>query len=607
MSQDLLRYYESELAFIRQMAGEFAQKYPKVAGRLDFRDAESSDPHVERLIEAFAILTGRVRHKVEDEFPEIVESLLGVMYPHYLRPRPPMAIGQFQFDPRQSRPTAGVTIPAGSVLHTRPAGGTVGTFRTCYPATVWPLNLTSATLVSTSAVRIETAPLEAAAVLRLQLETLGGIPLSTLKIDTLRFFLNGSGSPLYRLHELLFTQTLAVQLRSQGETRTQTSDCVKPIGYQKDEGLVPYSDRSFLGYRLLEEYFTFPEKFLFVEFTGLAEAFAGLGSKCDLLVFFRDSELREHLPSITQIVKADTFQLGCTPIVNLFERMSEPIRVSHTLTEYRVIPDLHRQATTEVYSVDRVSSTAAYSEEPQTYEPFYSLRHSYSAPKSECFWYAHRRPSMRKGDDGTEVFLSLVDLKFNPTLPPVELISAAVTCTNRDFLSRMSWQMEWGEIEGEAGPNLEARCLTKPTPAVRPPLGGGLQWRLVSHLALNRLSIVQGGGSEALREILKLYCFQEDEDARKRIDGITGLRSRSSVSRIPFDFGVTFCRGLDVEVDLDEEQFTGSSAFLLASVLDRFFALYSALNSYSRLTATSKQRRTPIHRWPARIGEQRVL
>jgi type VI secretion system protein ImpG len=611
MSQDLLHYYESELTFIRHLAGEFAQKYPKVAGRLDFHDSESADPHVERLIQAFAMLTGRIRHKIEDEFPEVVESLLNVMYPHYLRPLPPMAIGQFQFDAQQSRPTEAVRIPAQSVLHSKPAGGTVGTFRTCYPVTVWPLRITGANLGSISAAGVGRAPSEAASVLRIQIDALGGLSPAAMKIDSLRFYLNGDGSPIYRLYELLLTQVTAIQVRprrGQDSVQDLPGTCIQPVGFERDEGLLPYPDRSFLGYRLLEEYFAFPQKFLFVDILGLGGVtLTGLNSGFDLLLFFRDSELRDHLPAISQVVKAETFQLGCSPVVNLFEALADPLRVSHAVTEYRIIPDLHRQSTTEVYSVDRVSSAAAYSEESQVYEPLYSFRHGHSEGKSECFWYAHRRASLRKGDDGTEVYLSLVDLKFNPTLPPVELISATVTCTNRDFISRLNWQKEWGEIAGEGLPMVQARCLVKPTPAVRPPLRGALQWRLISHLALNRLSIVQGGGLEALREILRLYCFDNDEDARKRIAGLSALKSRSTVSRVPFENGVTFCRGLDVEVEFDEEQFTGSGAYLLASVLDRFFGLYSAMNSYSRLTARSTQRKTPIHRWPARIGQQRVL
>jgi type VI secretion system protein ImpG len=612
MSDELYRYYEQELTFFRQMAGEFAQKYPKVAARLQLDETkESKDPHVERLIEAFALLAARVRRKIDDEFPEIVESLLNMLYPHYLRPVPPMAIAQFRFEPQQTRPTEPASIPAAALLTSRPSGGLECTFRTAYPVTVWPLTVTRASLVSVAAAQAAGAPPESSSVLRIQLDTLGNLPAGKLKIPYLRFFLNGDSTPHHLLYELLFVHAISVQLRTRStsskiEPLVMGADCIRPVGFGIDEGLLSYSDRSFLGYRLLQEYFHFPQKFFFFDLAGL-DALPDLGTSFEILIFFRDSELRDQMPSIAQAVDADTFQLGCTPVVNLFERPAETIRVSHAVAEYQVIPDRHRQASMEVYSVDRVSSTAAYAEEPQVYEPFYSFRHTYHDRDSQCYWYAHRRPSLRKNDEGTEVYLSLVDLNFKPANPPVELLTVRVTCTNRDFVSRLAWRKEWGELEGEGLPLVQARCIVPPTKAARPPLRGGLQWRLVSHLSLNHLSIVQGGGREALQEILRLYAFSEDEDIRKRIAGITGLKSESSVSRVLFESGVAFCRGLDVELEFDEEQYAGSGVFLLASVLERFFGLYSAVNSYSRLAARTRQRRGLLKRWPARVGEQRVL
>jgi type VI secretion system protein ImpG len=404
-----------------------------------------------------------------------------------------------------------------------------------------------------------------------------------------------------------------VQLRArptngQAEPTVLGSDCIRPVGFEKHEGLLSYSDQSFLAYRLLQEYFHFPQKFFFFDLTGLdVLSVKDQGTSFEILIFFRDSELRDRMPSIAQSVSAETFQLGCTPIVNLFERPAETIRISHASTEYRIIPDRLRQASTEVYSVDRVTSAAAYAEEPRVYEPFYSFRHAHHGQPPRCFWYAHRRPSFRKDDEGTEVYLSLVDLEFKPTDPPDELLTARVTCTNRDFVSRLIWRREWGELEVEGLPSVQARCIVSPSKTARPPSRGSLRWQLISHLSLNHLSIVQGGGRDALREILRLYAFRDEEDIRKRIAGIVEVKSQSSVSRVLFDSGVAFCRGLDVELLFDEEQYSGSGVFLMASVLERFFRLYSAVNSYSRLTVRTQQRSSVVKRWPARVGEQRVL
>lgn len=614
MNDQLSQYYESELTFIRQLAGEFAQKHKKIAGRLQLRDdnKESSDPHVERLIEAFALLTARIRNKIDDEFPEIVESLLNLLYPHYLRPIPPMAIAQFQYDPSQTKPSAAALVPAGSVLHSKAAQGTNAIFRTVYPVTLWPLQIKSVSLSTVSSANLPNAPADSSHVLRIQLATMANMPVRDLGIvPFLRFFLAGEGSPNHTLYELLMEHAKWVQLRSSSKDRGPVvlplpSGCIKPVGFDENEAVLPYSKRSFHGYSLLQEYFCFPEKFMFFDVTGMDQVDLGLlDPTFEIDVFFRDSEIRERIPVAAQSTRGEAIQLGCTPIVNLFERLAEPIRVSHAVPVYSVVPDRHRAAATEVYSVDRV--TASGEQETKEYEPFYSLLHTYGESEHDrCFWYESRRPSLAPGDNGSEVDLSVVDLNFDPAKPAADVLSVHLTCTNRDFVSRLRWQREWGELSGEGLPLVHARCTTEPTPSRRPSKRGALQWRLISHLALNHLSLIKpgdpAGGAEALREILNLYCLDDQEDARQRIRGITRVSGKAGVSRVVFDSGVAFCRGLDVEVEFDEENFSGSGAYLMASVLNRFLGLYSNMNSFTRLTARCSQRKQPMARWEPRAG-----
>ena len=613
MNDELFGKYESELTFIRQLSAEFAKKYPKLAGRIHLRDdgKETQDPHVERLIQSFALLTARIRHKIEDDFPEIVESLINLIYPHYLRPIPPVAIAQFQFNPSQTVPTAADPIPAGTVLHSRSAEGISAAFRTSYPVSVWPLKIESTTLSSVSSSNLQDIPAAASSILRIRFQILGANKQAPLAIPFLRFFLNGEDSTIHTLYELIMTHTIRVEVRSANssshvESFPLSDECIMPVGFEPDEGVLPYSDRSFSGYRLLQEYFHFPEKFLFFDIRHLESIpLAQLGSSFEILIFLRDSELRNRVLAIAPSVRGEVLQLGCTPIVNLFQRAAEPIRLSHAATEYQVVPDRHRESATEVYSVDRVLSTAAFGQQAKEFEPFYSHRHVFGQeqPNDKCFWSARRQPSMR--DSGTDVFLSLVDLSFNPKLPPDEVLSVHVTCTNRDFVEQLRWQREWGELEGDL-PLFQARCTVPPKRTLRPPLGGSLQWRLISHLTLNHLSIVQGKGKEALQEILNLYSFADDESVRRRIMSISNVASEAGVGRVSFESGVAFCRGLDIKVVFDEEQFKGSGVYLMASVLERFFALYGTLNSFTRLTALSQQRQKPIQKWEARVGERRL-
>ncbi|MBV9294268.1 MAG: type VI secretion system baseplate subunit TssF, partial [Acidobacteriaceae bacterium] len=552
MKDELLPYYQQELTFIRQMAAEFKDKYPGVAGGLLLDTNTCEDPHVERLIEAFALLAGRVRHKLDDEFPEITESLLDVLYPHYLKPIPPQAIVQFHLDLAQSSVTAAVDVPSGTRIHSKPDEGNVCSFRTCYPVKLWPIRVTGASISTTSRFASPGPAADVAAVIRIQMECLGSLKLSQLSLDSIRFYLDGESAAVYTLYEFLFLNTLRVSLRalpaSNGAQVILPASSLRQVGFDVHEGVLPYSDRSFLGYRLLQEYFSFPEKFLFFDLVGLNRiALDDFGNAFEIAISLTEADYKHRLTALEQAVTASTFQLGCTPMINLFERIAEPIRVSHTKTEYRIVPDQHRQLNTEVYSVDRVASMNSYEEEPKVYLPFYALRHGRDEDQQR-FWYSHRRASFRKNDNGTEVYLSLVDLDFKPAVPAVDMLTVHVTCTNRDQASRIKLSGEFGELETEGAGLVRVRCVRKPTQTARHPMRKSVQWRLISHLSLNYLSIVEGG-REALQEILRVYDFNDDPAIRKQIAGIARVHSKPCVSRVISETGVAFCRGTDVVIE----------------------------------------------------------
>lgn len=605
MPEDLLlTYYERELSFVRRLGAEFAAKYPKIASRLLLEAEKCEDPHVERLIQAFAFLTARIRLKLDDEFPEITEALLNVLYPHYLAPLPSMSIVQFVLDPDQGNLTSGHRIPQGARLYSQAVNGSPCRFRTCYPVTLWPLEVAKAQFEAPD--KISRAP-KAAAALRLEIRCLGGATFSELALDSLRFFLQGENQLVYALYELLFNNVCQVQFRSL--TRQQDvapiilpPRCLRAVGFDPDEGLLPYTPRSFLGYRLLQEYFAFPEKFLFFDVYELDRATrAKFRDGVEIWIFL------DKPPRLEQPVGADTFRLGCAPIVNLFEQIAEPIRLTHAETEYRVIPDVGRQSMTEVYSVNSVVSTSPYVSETVVFEPFYSFKHAVDREHQQAFWYAIRRPSLKKGDAGTEVYLALVDLNFRPTLPPLETLTVHVTCTNRDLPGKLPFGGDRGDFELEgAAPLARIRCLKKPTETARPPLRRGAQWRLISHLSLNYLSLSEGG-REPLQEILKLYDFSDSNVIQQQIAGITNVTSKRTVGRpasMPWN---GFCRGIEVSIEFDEEKYIGSGVFLFAAVLEKFLGLYASLNSFTQLRALTKQREEPLKQWPPRAGEQILL
>lgn len=624
MRDELLDYYERELGFLRQMGAEFAHKYPKIAGRLLLEDDKCEDPHVERMIEAFAFLASRVHLKIDDEFPEVTESLLNVLYPHYLAPVPSMSVVQFTLDQTQGKMTAGYTVERETTLYSRPIQGTPCRFRTSYPVTLWPIEVEGAELGSEDPV--DTRGRWAEAQLRIKLRCTTekglaklshGLPEYDQPIDKLRFYLHGEPQLVYPLYELLFNHTARVEVRETlppGRRRGKTEmlsvplppDSVKPVGFELDEGMLPYTDRSFPGYRLLTEYFAFPNKFLFFDVTGLETAArAGVGERFEIVVHLRD------VTPPNANVDAETFRLGCTPIVNLFKKIAEPIQLNQHQSEYRVIADVHRQQATEVYAIDSVTSADPYLLQAREFHPFYSFRHARNRDTDVTFWYGTRRPALREDDTGTEVYLSLVDLGFDPNVPALETVTVHVSCTNRDLPARLPFGDRDGDFDVEESvPLSRIQCLTKPTATYRPPLRRGAQWRLISHLTLNYLSIVDDGGAgspDALREILMLYDFTDSAAVRRQIDGLRRVTSRRVTRQTGSRIGTGFVRGLETTVEFDETQYVGSGVFLFAAVLERFLGLYASLNSFNVLAARTEQREDLLKRWPPRMGERILL
>lgn len=604
MDDDLLAYYNAELTFIREMGAEFAEKYPKVASRLLLDADKCEDPHVERLLEGFAFLAARVRQKLDDEYPEITDALLGALYPHFQRPVPSMSVVQFIPGPDPSRLNGGFVIDRGARLNSRPVGGAPCQFRTAYPVTLWPVRIEEARLQPDRVVFAGKRP-EAVALLQLRLRGPDGVPFERIGLDRLRFYLDGERPVAHALYELLFNNTCQVLLQGQTpgggtEVVNLTPRAILPVGFEDGEAMFPYPDRSFPGYRLLQEYFAFPDKFLFFDVTGF-EALAGRnwGDAVDLLIFFN------RPPRSPMTVRSDHFRLGCAPVVNLFTLVAEPILVNQTQTEYRVVPDVHRPSATEIYSVDAVTCSSSFLGKSMPVEPFYDLRHGGRDDGDRAYWSATRRPSLKKGDPGTEIYLSFVDPGFSPRRPTAETLTIHAICTNRDLPGRLPFGGGNSDFELESpGPISRVRCLVKPTPSLRPRLGRGAQWPLISHLSLNHLSLTDSEqGLDALRAVLGLYDLADSAANRQQIAGITRVSSRRVAGRV----GRSACLGIEVTVEFDEGQFVGSGVLLLASVLERFLGAYASINSFCQLVATTRQREGVFKRWPPRAGERILL
>jgi type VI secretion system protein ImpG len=515
VTDPLLPYYNRELTFLRRLGAEFATAHPKIAGRLRLGPDASEDPHVERLVQAFAYVSARIRHKLDDDFPELSEALLGVLYPHYLAPVPSMAVVQFALDPEQTSLSSGLTIPRHTALETEPIDGDPCRFRTCYPVTLWPIELVEA--------RLERPPFKApvtrvsnrgASVLRLRLRcTSDQVAYPDLELTTLRLFFKGQNQHVFPLYELLFNNVLGVALAGGPDDPAPVAlppDCVRPVGFGSEEGLLPYSARSFLGYRLLTGFFAFPEIYLFCDLAGLDQARQGRIANVLEVYFYLD----RASPDLEANLSADNFQLGCTPVVNLYRQRADPNQLSQTRSEYAVVPDARRPLAHEVHSIDRVSALTAAGDVVE-FRPLYSASHADGHAAPGRFWHAMRRTA-GSPDGGTDVSLTLVDLDQRTAAADGWTLEVETTCLNRDLPRRLPFGGGQPRLQfTDGGASVGVRCLTAPTPARRLANGKAALWRLISHLSLNHRSLLDSAdGAGPLREILKLYDFTDSEETR---------------------------------------------------------------------------------------------
>ena len=604
-NDQLLQYYERELTFLRRMGARFAQEYPKIASRLDLEPSKCEDPHVERMLEAFAFLAARVHKRIDEDVPEVSEALLEIVYPHYVRPIPAMSLVEFELDREQGKLTSGLPVPRNSLLYSRPVAGVPCKFTTCYDTTLWPVRVASLEWMTPDRLKPAVRVTDAVAALRLELHCFADLEFKALDLSALRLHLAGDSGVTFALYELLCNNCTSIIVREPGGKKSLTlpASSLQPVGFAEGDGLLPYPRRSFLGYRLLQEYFTFPEKFLFFDLAIFdAVRSAGFGEKAEIIFLIRQFERGERRALLETGLSPRSMRVGCTPVVNLFPQVSEPILLTQRKTEYEVVPDARRRRTTQVFSVDEVVGITPGSSEPLRIEPLYSYRHARNGHRAELFWTARRRPAEWRLDSGTDVHLSFVDLSARTVHPDRDAITARLTCFNGDLPGRLPFGDETGDFELEnGGPVRRIVALSKPTDVVHPPLGQAQLWRLLSQLSLNYLPLADGG-ADALREILRLHNFSGTTAGERHIEGIVSVAGEPTYARVVTEHGVAFARGRRVDLMFDEEQYAGGGVYLFASVLERFFGMYASVNSFTTLVARSNKRKEMVRAWPPRAG-----
>jgi type VI secretion system protein ImpG len=626
MDPRLLRYYNLELLHLRETGAEFAEQFPKVAARLGMHGLEVADPYVERLLEGVGFLAARVHLKLDAEFPRFTQALLEIVYPHYLAPTPSMLVAQLKPDLNDPNLAAGPTVARGTMMTslTTSDDATSCEFQTAQDVRLWPIEIVSASYFSLA----PDLPLNALPVaqrirggLRIRLKTTAGVKFSQLALDRLTFYLTGRDDVANKLYELCLASTIGALIvpGAKGSAKPHEflpASAVRPVGFTDEEALLPATLRSFQGYRLLQEYFSFPQRYRFVDVAGLAAAMKRVdGDQLELVILLGRGEA-----TFESVVDASNLALFCTPAINLFRKRADRIHVGDSAYEYHVVAERTKPLDFEVYAVTDVVGHGIGTDSEQRFQPLYAAYTSDRAHHESAYFTTRREPRLvsqsekRRGSRssyiGSEVFLSLVDPSSAPFAGDLRQLSVQTLCTNRDLV--LSMQMGSGRTDltlDVAAPVTSIRVVAGPSRPYAPLADGAIAWRAISHLSLNYLSLVQSTpqeGAGALRDLLQLYAPEADVSARRQIEGIRSTDVRRVVRRLHGPGPLAFGRGLEITVLVEELAFEGGSAFLLGAVLDQYFSRHVSINSFTE-TVLRSETRGEINRWVPHWGARPTL
>jgi type VI secretion system protein ImpG len=591
---ELLRYFEEELGLFGQYAREFRERFPKPAGDLHIVGENYDDPSVARLIQSVALLSARIHKRLDDDYPKFTESLLESLYPHYLRPLPSYSVARFLDCGSQTGEFA--SIARGTPLRSSPVAGTVCQFRTVYPVLTGPLHIVHAAFsIPIAAPRTARLARGVTAGLSIGMEIKASLAsLCERGLGQVRVFVDGEPALRAALIDALFIRTRGawVQAEDGAAWRPLQTVPLRLAGLDDAEALLPFPVRSHPAFRLLTEYFTYPEKFNFIDIDlgALAGQLPAGCTRFTLHLGLAGMAVDSDSARMLAPLSARHLLLGCTPVVNLFRRAGDPIALTHTRAEYTLAADGARASAFDIHSIDKVCLVreARGTSSVTEFAPLYAVRHDGHGTANH-FWVARRDETLARISPGHELRLALIDPDFTPDEAASATISTDLTCTNRDLPA----QLRIGQIDGDllaesASGATPFGLLRKPTPSWRFDNGDGAHWRLISHLALNYAGLTTAALPD-LQKMLALYDLPRSPIARRQIAGIlklehgtvrAWLRTRPVSSLMP---------GVGIRMTVDEEAFAGSSLYVFAQVMDRYFALNSQLNCFTRLEIVSSQ------------------
>lgn len=591
----LLAYYQKELAFLKNHGKAFANMFPKIAHRLGINDGSSEDPHVERLLESFALLTSRIHQRLDDDMPELTEALLTSIAPQFLRSKPSSCIVEIEPDRQFSSITEKNTIPSGVSLYTRNITDTVCQFKTIYSVNLMPLTIEQANLFFNDDDLLWH--------LRIKFKVWSG---GKIEGESLRLFLHGQSNVVNIIYTLMCSEIYKVRLNQESMTYELNNSDINAVGFDQNDTIMMDDPRVAPIHTLLQNYFFFPHMFHFIEIKLPDNFKANANTVFDIETTFNRMHLTHMLEKMVKTIDARFFRLNCTPAVNMFSQRAEPIVLSESTAEYPVIVDHRKNHTISVWAINQVYIQKKQGNEVITMpiQPLLGIDYSRNEGTSNIFWQSFLRGSSNAKGDETSLFIAFTN-KNNSSgkISTSDLISISLTCTNHNVPNQMVNGHSEGDFESDLPvPALKIRALSKPTRPIEPPEKGEMFWRLVSLLSLNYTLLSGYEGAKILREQFKLYNWSDNPSITKMINLILYIDVKPVISRITRNDPQSLARGVSITLTFSDEALNEPEYYLMCCFIERYLALFAPVNSFTRVITKIEHEEHTLRHWPVRAG-----
>lgn len=576
----LSEYYRYELSYLRTAGKDFALHFPKIARRLDLSHEESSDPHVERLIESFAFLTGKLQKQIDDQFPEIANAILDVVYKPLVLPIPSSVMVNFAIDVGRAKKSAGFVVPRNTILKSTSYNGTVCSFRISHDLEIWPIELAHAEIISKE--QLPDGYARTSTFLKFDFNY-GGSDSFPKK---LRFYILSDILLRGKIFAGIFSTEEPVIIQQSGIFKALSK--VAPVGLEDNEALLAYPETVHKGFRFLQEYFAFPDKFY------------------GFNVFFNEpltESFSLYIPIGTEIamnLSSRDFSLSSVPAINLFPKVTEPLRLDYRQVEYRLVPDFRLYSSHEIYSIQKMVAVNATTNDEIEIPEFYSCDHFSSKSNLGVSWVEKRKDALQSSARGDDVFISFVDENFHPKHPSDKIFYAYTLCTNRHMAEDIPVH---GELQTELSlPVKQIYCVNRPTPQKNSPKNGEILWKLISAISLNSLSFANNGHRK-LQEVLRLFANMTNSSVEREIDAILEINSTATTKRVSRQSWYGFLNGINIEMNFDDKLY--NKGLPLSLIISRFLSSYTTINTFTDVYVKSQN--GILKKWETQFGMKNYL